>query len=92
MGDRSGSVIRASLSKNYIEQTHFLRSLATTFGSPSHMVRRRTLVEAVYDIIATRMISRPTLQRKTVDWHLPVPANQILSVFSIPNKVCACVT
>ena len=57
-----------SLSKNYMEQTQFLRSLATTIGSPSHMVRRRTLVEAVYDIIVSRMILETPLQSKTLDW------------------------
>ena len=59
---------RETLDKNYMEQAQYLRYISTTVGVPSHMVRRRTLVEAVYDIIAGRMNLDSPLQIKTLDW------------------------
>ena len=44
-----------TLNKNYLHQAQFLRFLSTATRLPSHLVRRRTLVEAVYYIIASRM-------------------------------------
>ena len=57
-----------SLSKNYMEQQQYLRYLATTIGLPSHLVRRRRLVEAVYDLIVGRMVLGTPLQNCTLDW------------------------
>ena len=59
---------RETLDKNYIEQAQFLRFIATTTGVPSHLVRRRTLVESVYDIIVSRMTLDSPMQSKTLDW------------------------
>jgi hypothetical protein len=45
-----------SLGKNWIEQQQYLRQLATKVGLPSHLVRRRTLVETLYDLIVGRLV------------------------------------
>ncbi len=57
-----------TLNKNYLHQTQFLRFLSTATRLPSHLVRRRTLVEAVYDIIASRMHLESPMQKATLDW------------------------
>ncbi|MEW6751306.1 MAG: hypothetical protein AB1505_10065 [Candidatus Latescibacterota bacterium] len=57
-----------SLDKTFMEQTQYLRLVAGRAGIPSHLVRRRTLVEAVYDLIVGRMVLREAIQRRTLDW------------------------
>ena len=57
-----------TLNKNYLHQAQFLRFLSTATRLPSHLVRRRTLVEAVYDIIASRMHLESPMQKATLDW------------------------
>ena len=59
---------RESLDKSFMEQNQYLRYLATSLGIPSHLVRRRTLVEAIYDVIVGRLVLGETLQRQTLDW------------------------
>ena len=59
---------RESLGKSHMEQNQYLRYLATTLGIPSHLIRRRTLVEAVYDAIVGRLVLGQTFQRQTLDW------------------------
>ena len=59
---------RESLQKSYMEQNQYLRYVATNFGIPSHMVRRRTLVETMYDIIVGRLALGKTLHKHTLDW------------------------
>jgi hypothetical protein len=59
---------RETLGKTYMEQNQYLRYLAATIGVPSHLVRRRTLVEAVYDLIVSRMVLGDPWQRRTLDW------------------------
>lgn len=59
---------RESLGKSHMEQNQYLRYLATSLGIPSHLVRRRSLVEAVYDMIVGRLVLGQSLQRQTLDW------------------------
>jgi hypothetical protein len=59
---------RETLGKTYMEQNQCLRLLAATAGVPSHLVRRRTLVEAVYDLIVSRLVVGEPWQRRTLDW------------------------
>ena len=59
---------QATLNKNFMEQTQYIRYLAANIGIPSHLVRRRLLVESVYDIIVGRMVLGNPLQRSTLDW------------------------
>lgn len=59
---------KETLGKTYMEQNQYLRYLAATVGVPSHLVRRRTLVEAVYDLIVSRMVLGDPWQRRTSDW------------------------
>jgi hypothetical protein len=59
---------RETLGKTYMEQNQYLRYLAATIGVPSHLVRRRTLVETVYDLIVSRMVLGDPWQRRTLDW------------------------
>ena len=57
-----------SLNRSFMEQQQYLQKLATTIGLPSRLVRRRTLVEAVYDLIVGRMVLDTSLQSRTLDW------------------------
>ncbi|MFH1570585.1 MAG: hypothetical protein ABIL09_21525, partial [Gemmatimonadota bacterium] len=59
---------RESLGKSFMEQNQYLRYVAASLGLPSHLVRRRTLVEAVYDLIVGRLVLGKPLQRQTLDW------------------------
>ena len=59
---------RESLQKSYMEQNQYLRYVATSFGIPSHLVRRRTLVEAVYDLVVCQLVLGESLQKQTLDW------------------------
>ena len=59
---------RESLAKSHMDQNQYIRYLATSLGIPSHMVRRRTLVEAVYDAVVGRLVLGKSLQRQTLDW------------------------
>ena len=73
---------RESIGKSYMEQNHYLRYLATSLGIPSHMIRRRTLVEAVYDLLVCRMALNVTPQRQTLDWTSTSPArNDYICVY-----------
>ena len=59
---------RESIGKNFMEQNQYLRYLATSLGIPSHMIRRRTFVEAIYDLLVCRMALNLTPLRQTLDW------------------------
>jgi hypothetical protein len=59
---------RETLGKTFMEQTQYLRYLAANAGIPSHLVRRRTLVEAVYDIIVGRIVLGSPFHKQTLDW------------------------
>lgn len=59
---------RETLGKTFMEQTQYLRYLAANAGIPSHLVRRRTLVEAVYDIIVGRIVLGNPFHKQTLDW------------------------
>ncbi len=73
---------RESIGKNFMEQNQYLRYLATSLGIPSHMIRRRTLVEAVYDLLVCRMALNVTPQRQTLDWTSTSPArNDYICVY-----------
>ena len=63
-----------TLDKNYMEQTQYLRLIATTVGVPSHMVRRPTLVEAIYDIIVGQLALDTPPQSKSLDWTATGPS------------------
>jgi hypothetical protein len=59
---------RENLQKSYMEQNQYLRYVATSFGVPSHLVRRRTLVEAIYDVIVGKLALGKELHKHTLDW------------------------
>ena len=80
-----------TLGKNYMEQTQYLRLIATTVGVPSHMVRRRTLVEAIYDIIVGQLALPPRRARPLIG-PPPVPAKRISFASASPDKVCGYAT
>ncbi|MFC1525276.1 hypothetical protein ACFL6X_00520 [Candidatus Latescibacterota bacterium] len=65
---------RESLSKNYMEQNQYMRYLVTSLGIPSHMIRRRTLVEAIYDMIVGQLVLGKSLQHGTLDWTASSPS------------------
>lgn len=57
-----------SLGKHYMDQQQFLRQLSGRVSLPSHLVRRRTLVEAIYDLlVGSRVLESPQL-KQTLDW------------------------
>jgi hypothetical protein len=59
---------RESLGKNYMEQLQTLRYLANSLNLPSNLVRRRSLVEVIYDLIVGRMVLSKTFQQQSLDW------------------------
>ena len=57
-----------SMGKNYMDQQQFMRQLSGRISLPSHLVRRRTLVEAIYDLlVGSRVLDSPQL-KQTLDW------------------------
>jgi len=60
--------VQETYDKNFMEQAQYLRYLSTTTGLPSHLVRRRTLIETIYDMIAGRMVLNTTFLKHTLDW------------------------
>ena len=74
---------RESIEKNYMEQNQYLRYLATSLGIPSHMIRRRTLVEAIYDLLVARLALDLPLQHQTLDWTSTSPTkNDFICVYA----------
>jgi hypothetical protein len=65
---------RESLGKNYMEQNQYLRYLSTSLTIPSHLVRRRTMVEAIYDVIVGELVLGMNMQRASLDWTTSTPA------------------
>jgi hypothetical protein len=59
---------RETYDKNFMEQNQYLRHLSTSTGVRSHLVRRRTLVETMYDMIAGRLALNTTFLQHTLDW------------------------
>ena len=51
-----------------MEQMQTLRYLATSLNLPSNLVRRRSLVEVIYDLIVGRMVLSKTFQQQSLDW------------------------
>lgn len=58
----------ATLGKSYLDQHQDLRHLADELGVIPRLVRRRSLVEALYDLIAVRLVLGERFQQRTVDW------------------------
>ena len=59
---------RETYDKNFMEQNQYLRYMAAETGIPSHLVRRRTLIETIYDMIVGRMVLKTTFLKRTLDW------------------------
>lgn len=57
----------ATLGLNYFDQQQVLRQRADELGVIPRMVRRRTLVEAIYDLIVTQLVLGLKMNRKTLD-------------------------
>lgn len=77
---------RESLGKNYMEQNQYLRYLATSLGIPSHLLRRRTMVETLYDLIVGRLVLGQRLQRATLDWTSSSPAKNDFVCLYYPEE------
>ena len=77
---------RESIGKNYMEQNQYLRYLAANLGIPSHLIRRRTMVEAVYDLLVSRMTLGLTPQRQTLDWTSTSPSRNVISASTSPKR------
>ena len=59
---------RETLGRDFAEQNQSMRIMGPSVGLPSHSVRRRKLVEAVYDLIVAKLVLSKTLQSTTLDW------------------------
>ena len=59
---------REGLGKNYMQQNQYLRYLSTSMSLPANLVRRRTMVEALYDLIVGELVFGQHFQRATLDW------------------------
>ena len=51
-----------------MNQNQYLRQLANAVKVPSHLLRRRTLVEGVYDLIVGALVLDKTWLKNTLDW------------------------
>ncbi|MBT7862203.1 MAG: hypothetical protein HN712_17935 [Gemmatimonadetes bacterium] len=79
---------RESLGKNYMEQNQYLRYLATSLSIPSHLLRRRTMVEGIYDLIVGQMVLGKQFQRQSLDWTASSPAkNDFVCVYHAPEGI-----
>lgn len=77
---------RESLGKNYMEQNQYLRQLSTSLSIPSHLVRRRTMVEAVWDLIVGKLVLGQQFQHATVDWTSSSPAKNDYVCVYFPDE------
>lgn len=77
---------RESLNKTYMEQNQYLRYLATSLGIPSHLLRRRTLVETLYDLLVGKLVLGRRLQRATLDWTASSPAKSDFVCLYYPEE------
>ena len=79
---------RESLGKNYMEQNQYLRYLATSLVIPSHLIRRRTLVEGIYDLIVGQMVLGKQLQKQSLDWTASTSAkNEYVCIYHVPEGI-----
>jgi len=77
-----------SLGKNWMEQQQYLRQLATKVGLPSHLVRRRTLVETLYDLIVGRLVLKQRFLTETLDWTSTGPTkNDFICVCQLTDGI-----
>lgn len=65
---------RDSLDKDFMQQNQCMRQLANAIGTPSHFVRRRSLVEAIYDLIVGRLVLDEAFLTQTIDWTASGPS------------------
>lgn len=73
---------REGLGKNYMQQNQYLRYLSTSMSLPANLVRRRTMVEALYDLIVGELVLGQHFQRTTLDWTSSTPAkNEYICVY-----------
>jgi hypothetical protein len=63
-----------NLGKNYMEQNQFLRAMSTSLSLPTHLVRRRTMVKAIHDLIGGELVLGQHLQHASLDWTPSSPA------------------
>lgn len=77
---------RESLGKNYMEQNQYLRYLSTSLSIPSHLVRRRTMVETIYDLIVGELVLGEHWQRASLDWTASSPAKNDYVCVYFPDE------
>ncbi|MEC8993588.1 MAG: hypothetical protein VX656_20275 [Candidatus Latescibacterota bacterium] len=71
-----------------MEQNQYLRYLSTSLSIPSHLLRRRTMVEGIYDLIVGQMVLGKPFQRQSLDWTTSSPAkNDFLCVYHAPEGI-----
>ena len=56
-----------SLNRNYAQQRQALKQYAHQFQANELRVKRRNLVDALYDLIVTQVVLKETLLKETVD-------------------------
>jgi hypothetical protein len=77
-----------SLDKNYMEQQQFLRQLSGRVSLPSHLVRRRSLVEAIYDLLVGKLVLNRPLLQQTLDWTSDGPTkNDYICLYSAEEGI-----
>ena len=64
---------RESVNRNYMQKDQFVRQLLLSLSIPSHLVRRRSMVESLYDLIVGEVVLGQQLQRATLDWISSTP-------------------
>ncbi|HJP30768.1 MAG TPA: hypothetical protein QGF95_09465 [Candidatus Latescibacteria bacterium] len=77
---------RESLSKNYMQQNQYLRFLTGSLAIPSHLIRRRTMVEAIYDLVVGELVLGQHLQRASLDWTSSSPAKNDFVCVYFPDE------
>lgn len=67
--------LRESLDKDFMQQNQCMRQLATEANTPSHFVRRRSLPEAIYDLVVGRLVLDEAFLTQTIDWTTSGPSS-----------------
>ena len=77
---------KESFNRDFMHQNQFLRHLASSTKAPSHFLRRRTLVEVVYDLIVGHLALGDHWLHHTLDWTSSGPSTSEFICVSQPEE------
>lgn len=77
---------KESFNRDFMHQNQFLRHLASSTKAPSHFLRRRTLVEVIYDLIVGHLALGDHWLHHTLDWTSSGPSTSEFICVSQPEE------